>query len=323
MAETWLPHEPPPPPKPVSAARRRLRIVILWIVLVIGFAVIYSRYEPSRRPKHEVARSEDDRSGTWRWLVIGGPFAVVVGMFLWTLSGSRRFNARQKPGLDAISDGRYAHAAQLLADLARRYRTKPNFALVATYNQAFAAIRAGDSAAAVGLLLRIDRWPLPQLDGLRGPVALELARAFAIGGDVEKAERWLDTARTRLENGPRGNHEEAIALVEGVIRCRAGRFEDALRHHDDSWQRLQAKLTVRDMQEAWLLRAFAVSKTSAPRDAAAAEPWLRLLRGTEPGSFEWLTRHWPELEVFVDHEVRTASARAAAAPSATAAPAAD
>jgi hypothetical protein len=186
--------------------------------------------------------------------------------------------------------------------------------MVVTYNQAFAAIRAGDSAAAVGLLLRIDRWPLPQFDGLRGPVALELARAFAIGGEVEKAERWLDTARTRFENDARGNHQEAIALVEGLIRCRAGRFEDALRHYDDSWQRLQAKLTVRDMQEAWLLRAFAVSKTSAPRDGAAAEPWLRLLRGTEPSSFTWLTRHWPELEVFVDHEVRTASARAAVAP---------
>jgi tetratricopeptide (TPR) repeat protein len=298
-------------------------MAILWIVLVIGFAAIYSRYEPSRRSKQEVAHSENDSSSTWRWLVIGGSVVLVAGTFLWTLSGSRRFNARQKPGLDTISDGRYAHAAQLLGDLARRYRTKPNFALVATYNQAFAAIRAGNSAAAVGLLLRIDRWPLPQLGGLRGPVALELARAFAIGGEVEKAERWLDTARTRLENDPRGNHEEAIALVDGLIRCRAGRFEDALRHYDDSWQRLQAKLTVRDMQEAWLLRAFAVSKTSAPRDGAAAEPWLRLLRGTEPGSLTWLTRHWPELEVFVDHEVRAASARAATAPSATAAPAAD
>lgn len=318
MAETWLPHEPAPPPKPVSPARRRLRIVILWIVLVIGFAVIYSRYEPSRRPTHEVAHGEEDASGAWHWLVIGGSIAVVGGTFLWTLSGSRRFNARQKPGLDAISDGRYAHAAQLLGDLARRYRTKPNFALVATYNQAFAAIRAGDSAAAVGLLLRIDRWPLPQLEGLRGPVALELARAFAIGGDVEKAERWLDTARTRLASDHRANHDVAIAAVEGLIHCRAGRFEDALRHYDDIWQRLQAKLSVRDMQEAWLLRAFAVSKTSAPRDGAAAEPWLRLLRGTEAGSVTWLTRHWPELEVFVDHEVRAISARSAVALSATA-----
>jgi hypothetical protein len=293
-----------------------MRTVILSIVLVIGFAAIYSWYEESRRSKHDVAHRQDDSLDT-RWLVPGGSVVLAVGMFLWTLSGSRRFNARQKPGLDAIRDGRYAHAAQLLGDLARRYRTKPNLALVATYNQAFAAIRAGDSAAAVGLLLRIDRWPLPQLNGLRGPVAFELARAFAIGGDVEKAERWLDTARTRLENDPRGNHAEAIALVDGLIRCRAGRFEEALRHYDDSWQRLQAKLTVRDMQEAWLLRAFAVSKTSAPRDGAAAEPWLRLLRGTEPGSFAWLTRHWPELEVFVDHEVRAASARAVAAPSAS------
>ena len=283
-------------------------MVILWVVLVVLFVGIYARYEPS--PSRPGAHTDGSSSDAWRWLTIGGPIVLVVALFLWNLSGSRRFNTRQRAGLDAISDGQYTRAAQLLGDVARRYRAKPALALAATYNQAFALIRAGDSAQAVGLLLRIDRWPLPQLDGMRALVALELARAFAIGGDVEKAERWLDAARSRLSDR-RIDQGTSIAAVEGLIRCRAGRFEDALRHYDDTWQRLEAKLSVRDMQEAWLLRAFAVSKTSAPRDAAAAEPWLRLLRGTEPGTFAWLTRHWPELEAFVDHELG-ASTRAGA-----------
>jgi len=52
-----------------------------------------------------------------------------------------------------------------------------------------------------------------------------------------------------------------------------------------------------------LLRAFAVTGISAPRDSAAAESWLRLLRATPSGSFTWLTAHWPELAAFVAHDV--------------------
>lgn len=122
---------------------------------------------------------------------------------------------------------------------------------------------------------------------------LELARAFAIGGEVEKAERWLDTARTRLENDPRSNQEEAIALVEGLIRCRAAGSR-TLRHYDDSWQRLQAKLTVRDMQEVWLLRAFAVSKTSAPQLARSRAQGLleRQRGGLEHDPWAWCSVQW-------------------------------
>jgi len=303
MAETWLPAEPPPSPKLPSRARRTL---LLWIVLVAVFAVFYG-FASSTQATHGDATTHASSAGTWSWLVVAAPIAVVVGTFLWALSGSRRFNAQQKPGLDAMSVGQYARAAQLFGAVARRYRTKPNFAAIATCNQGFALIRAGDAATAVGSLLSVERSPLPQLAGLRGSIAVELACAFAIGGDIDKAERWLDAARSRNASDPLGSQEASIAAAEGMIHCRAGRFERALRHYDDCWQRLESKLIVRTMHGVWLLRAFAVSKLSTPRDAAAAEPWLRLLRGSAPGSFAWLTKHWPELEAFVDHELGPAS----------------
>ena len=85
--------------------------------------------------------------------------------------------------------------------------------------------------------------------------------------------------------------------------CRAGKFEDAIRVYDETWQRLESRLPVRAMRAVWLLRAFAVTGISAPRDSAASENWLRLLRATPSDSFTWLTAHWPELAAFVAHDV--------------------
>jgi len=204
MAETWLPEEPSLSFAPPSPARARRRTLLLWIILTVGFVSIYGWFDSAPRATHGAATTHASSSGTWPWLVIVVPVVLVVGMFLWSLSGSRRFNAQQKPGLDAMSDGQYARAAQLFGAAARRYRTKPNFAALATYNQGHALIRAGDAAAAVGLLLSVERSPLPQLAGLSALIAVDLARAFAIGGDLDKAERWLEAARTRHAWQPGG-----------------------------------------------------------------------------------------------------------------------
>jgi len=83
------------------------------------------------------------------------------------------------------------------------------------------------------------------------------------------------------------------------VLCRAGRFEDASRHFDDTWSRIEARTRLRGMREAWLLRAFAVAGASTLRDIGAIEPWLHLVGTTTPSSFAWLTAHWPALATFV------------------------
>jgi tetratricopeptide (TPR) repeat protein len=300
MAETWLPTEPSPPPPQKSRARRTLYV---WVALMVFFWFVYSYFSSSPGAARGAHRDQDP-SQLWTWLLCIGAFALPTVTFLWMLGGSRRYNALQRPAFEALGDGQNARAAQLFSDIARRYRAKPNMGPFAAYNHAVALLRAGDSSAAVGVLLGIERWPGLAITGIRRLVAIELAVAFAIGGDVDKAQRWLEAARERPADFSDPGLEYAhVAYAEGLVLCRAGKFEDAIRVYDEAWQRLESRLPVRTMRAVWLLRAFAVTGISAPRDSAAAESWLRLLRATPSGSFTWLTAHWPELAAFVAHDV--------------------
>lgn len=300
MSETWTPREPSSPAAPTSRARRT---IVLWVVLLAFFLVIYIGFDESPTPGRELT-SDPAPSLLWVWGLGALCFALPTAVFLWHIGGSQRFTSQQGPALEALGDGQYARAAQLFGDLAQRYRARPNLGLLAAFNQGFALIRAGDSAAAVGVLLGIERWPNLTADGARRLAALELARAFAIGGDVDKARRWLDTARERRALfGDQGHEYARLAEVEGLVLCRAGAFDDAIRHYDRTWERLQSRLTISDMRAVWLLRAFAARCTSAPRDAAAPAPWLDLLRATQPGSLAWVTATWPELAAFAEQEL--------------------
>jgi hypothetical protein len=309
MAETWLPQEPPPPPRHKSRAGRTL---LMWIVLILVFISIYSFMSESPGDASHVRHAEAS-SQWWIWALCVGLFALPTGLFVWLLGSSRRYNALQRPAFEALGDGQNARAAELFGALARRYRAKPNLGPLAAYHQAVALIRTGDSAAAVGVLLGIERWPGIAIVGLRRIVAAELSRAFAIGGDVDKAQRWLEAARKRpAEFADPGLESVHLAYVGGLVLCRAGKLAEAIRHYDETWHRLESRLPVREMRTVWLLRAFAVSGISSPRESAASETWLRLLRATPSSSFTWLTAHWPELAAFVAHQVSETPIRAAA-----------
>ena len=311
MAETWLPEEPPPPPARKSSG---LRTFLLWLILILFFAAVYISLDSTGTKHHAAASRDGGGIPWWIWPVCVGCLLLPTVIFGWLFGESRRYNVLQRPAFEALGDGNHARAAELFGELAHRFRAKPNVSRGALFNRAWALTRAGDAAAAVGVLLGIERWGKLQVDGLRGLIAIELTRAFAIGGDVDKAQRWFDAARSRTRGyADPGREYTDLAQVEGLVLCRARKFAEAIRLYDDATPRLQSRLPVRSMREVWLLRAFAVSQISAPREGGAAEPWIRLLRATPDGSFAWLTAHWPELAAFVEHELGTAPQRVAAA----------
>jgi hypothetical protein len=313
MAETWLPHEPPPQPSAKKSNAKRT--LLLWLVLVVFFVVIYTMMEPGSGVADRGAVASTGYSGWWIALTAIGMFALWFAAFAWLLGGSRRYLAMKVPAVAALSEGNYARAAELFGEVARRFRHKPNFGAVAAYEQGHALIRAGDAAAAVGVLLGIERRVDLGVDGIRRAVAIELARAFAIGGDTDKALHWLASARTRKLGLGDASYEAAqLAAVEGLALCRAGRFADALRCYEQTWPIIEARLTVRDMREVWLVRAFATASTSTPREGGAIDAWLGLFRSTHPAPLIWLTVHWPELATFVvAHDVAPMSTRDARA----------
>jgi hypothetical protein len=295
MAEDWLPHEPPPSLPPKSSAKRTITI---WLILIVMFMAIYKMFDSTPHGRGTVVEAASGYA--WWWIAIAGviglalPIMFVMVMF----RGSEKFNSAQRIGLEAITRGQYAKAADVFEALAKQFRMKPNFAAVARYNQGYALLLGGDSAAAVGALLAAERMPKVALGGVRRLTVGQLARAFALGGDVDKASRWLDELRKRPTSGDPVYCQALLDAVDGVVLCRQGKFVDAVNVYERAWPLFEAYLPIVQMREVWLLRAYATTMMSSVRDVGAAEPWLRMIRGTPPGGFAWLTAHWPELATF-------------------------
>jgi|MudIll2142460700_1097286.scaffolds.fasta_scaffold02049_6 predicted negative regulator of RcsB-dependent stress response len=293
MVEDWLPHEPPPA---LPARSSTGKTIAIWVVLVVMFVAIYWMVG-------DQGHTRPERVGYSGWWIAGAvaiTVAVCVLLLVWVFGGAGRFNAHAAPGLEAIAEGNYAQASEMFERLARRYRTKPSFAAVASYNRGYALMSSGDTAAAVGILLGVERTPKLAAGGVRRLAATQLGRCFALAGDVDKAQHWLDATRTRPPGMADPVHDRAnLDALAGLVLCRQGKLDEARRHYEQCWPRLCAYLSVHQMIEVWLLRAFAISASSMPRDAGAAEPWLRMLRGTSPGALDALTARWPELATFV------------------------
>lgn len=294
--EDWLPHDPPKPPPPAKSSA--LRTFGLWLTLVVIFIAIYSKFsseEPRDAPLVQVGYS-----GWWIAVGVAVTLAAVIAIVVWLFGGAKKFNERATPGLEAIADGKLTQAAELFAQLAKQYRAKPNFAAVASYNRGYALMRNGDTAAAIGILLGVDRMPKAGAGNIRKLVRVQLGRCFALAGDVDKARRWFEAARESTASMVDPVHDRAfIDALEGLVLCREGKLEEACRHYEACWSRLLAYLPTNQMMEVWLLRAYAISASSTPRDAGGAEPWLRILRSMPPGALDWMLVRWPELATFV------------------------
>jgi len=293
--EDWLPHDPPPQPKPST-----FKTLVTWVVLIgffIAIFVLFSTDDPN-------AHQQTGYSGWWIAAGIVGTLVVVVMMLGWLFGSADKFNTAQTEALQLLVDRKYHEAATFFEQLAHRYRARPNCYAVARYNQGKALLHAGDSAAAAGILLAIDRIPKVGI-GIRKLGALQLARCFAVAGDLEKATSWLDAARRRGTGLADPVHDRAFyEAVEGLVMCRAGKLAEAAAHYDQAWPRFTTYLPIEAMTEVWLLRAYAAAAGTTPRDAAAGETWLRMLRSCSPRSLDWLTTRWPELHTFVvTHEL--------------------
>ncbi len=295
MAEDWLPHEPPPSPPPKSSAKKTM---IIWVVLIVMFVAIYNLFGTAPRGRGAAVQAASGYPWWWIASAAGVGLALPIIVMMVMFRGAERFNAAQTAGLDAIARGQYAKAVELFDALAKRFRMKPNFAAVARYNQGYALLIGGESAAAVGPLLAIERMPTLALGGIRRLAADQLARAFALGGDLAKATQWLEALRKRPFTGDHAHCQAHLEAVDALVLCRQGKFTEAVNVYERAWPLLEAYLPAHQMREVWLLRAYATTMMSSVRDVGAAEPWLRMIRGTPPGGFTWLTAHWPELATF-------------------------
>jgi hypothetical protein len=290
------------------------RIVVRWVMLVVAFFAIWTLLnDPS-----ETGTTSTPSSFSWTSLLpILLPAGFLIFFYLWVkrLAGqSRDFNLSQTPGFIALAEGRWAEAVSLLRATVGEFAKKSAQRSVAEINVGHAALQAGMLDEAIASLVAAER----SAGALVAPdvctlVAVDLARAYALAGDVPTAQRWADTARTRLTKarGDRLALAGHLCIAEALIALREGRPAQALGLLEDNRLKLRHAVTANVMRRVEVIAAFALAAagptaTNGLRDNADVAARLARVSPVLPDEFAYLGVRWPAFLAFLqEHQLAT------------------
>jgi predicted negative regulator of RcsB-dependent stress response len=276
------------------------RTLLLWGVLILVFASIYSMSSPS----------DPDRPGSpSNWarvdLVSQVPVAVmvaVVGFLLWSLRRAGLISRQLAPGRRAVAQRRFDDAERVLAAVAAKAGPSPWAAPLAHYNLALARVLRGDLAGAETSLATVERWAgLAYGSNLRVLAAIDLARVHALQGHVDLARRWLGVAQRRFPKDIFGEEGwTALPLAEALVLLREGKPREAIALFEQHAAELETTVPYDTMRQWWALVAFARWQDAGPRDQGAIDVLLRRLHPMPPHALAPLVVAWPELRGFLE-----------------------
>ncbi|MGZ3407422.1 MAG: tetratricopeptide repeat protein [Polyangia bacterium] len=215
------------------------------------------------------------------WLIAAAP-AVVMAVS-WLRWRNAELRARMRDGQSAVSDGDLERAAEIFASLMRL----PGGGTIGRERLAWTRMRQGQLQEAIALYLAAR----PALFE-----AIELARLYALRGDVDGATRWTTEARRRLARAhavDRATAEARLVLVEVLTMARAGRLEEAWGALSQRWSAFEKS------HGGWLVEACLVRGYLGWKGGAGVETWLGLGEA-ERAHARWMASEWPELREFID-----------------------
>jgi hypothetical protein len=225
-------------------------------------------------------------------------FAVVMVIFFITVS--RRFNAANSVGLQALAEGDFPRAESEFGALAKRFGWLGALGAVARFNLALARLFAGNLDDAIARFGAIEKRSSMGTINLRPSIACHLAIAYALRGQLDVARTWLVEAEKRTEKSPQKSALTGlVAFGQAIIELREGRDQEVLRWLEPRWRGLEGSLTGGTMRSFTVLRAFATARAGGEREVGAAE---RILHGLDPiraGEFAMLEAGWPEMQTFL------------------------
>jgi hypothetical protein len=220
------------------------------------------------------------------WLIAAAP-AVVMAVS-WLRWRDAELRARLRDGQSAISEGDLERAAEIFASLMRL----PGGARIGRERLAWTRMRQARLGDAIELLLAARPELLP---------AIELARLYALRGDLDGAARWTAEGRRLLARArvvDRATAEARLVLVEVLTLARAGRLDEAWGTLSDKWSAFETS------QGGWHVEACLVRGFLAWKAGASVETWLGL-GDSERAHARWMAAEWPELREFLDaHDER-------------------
>lgn len=230
---------------------------------------------------------------------VAGMAALVGARIVRYRGQARRFVVTNNQGLAALARGDLDEAQQIFTRCAATAKLSRISAL-ARHNLAWTLIRRGEHRGAIAVhtdnetrnvrsLRVIGLWPIG---------AIHRGLAHALVGDVDLAERWLDTAGKRVGPAPPQSFVAMRVLLRAVVLARRGDATAAAKLLDDEWARCENALTGEALRPLRVIRAYAIAATDV-RAAGVASMDLGALKPRWPGELAFLGAHWPELDAFL------------------------
>jgi len=124
-------------------------------------------------------------------------------------------------------------------------------------------------------------------------VPLELARLYALRGDVERATQRADDARRRPPRHIRATFDARLLFVDALVAARRGETLAAFDALARRWS------TFETAENSWLAEACLLRGFLAAQLGFGVEIWLGLDDHSR-ARVRWMAAEWPELRAFLD-----------------------
>jgi hypothetical protein len=260
-----------------------------WVVAFLAYAGVVAL----------AAVSNPHTSYPTMWIAI-----LLLGVVFYATARSQKRRREavtlETKGLAALQRGELDKSHEAFAMLAQsRVAT---FAAAGRHSLAWLATRRGELDDALALLVDTDNHYRRELVALKLAANLACARAFTLAllGRVDDAEAALRLAEDLAEqHAPRPKEAPMRVLTRGVIDCRAGRAEAAVKWLDDHWAECEYTLTGSETRLLRVVRAFALAQ-SGPREAGVVDATVAQSRPPRfDGEYAFLGAKWPEMATFL------------------------
>jgi hypothetical protein len=222
------------------------------------------------------------------WLLAVLAAGVMTGS--WLRWRTREINARALEGQRALHSGDFERAETIFTEMMQARSTR------ALGRELLAWTRTRQERLQDAIDLHLD-------DKKRGwSSMLELARLYALRGDVEPAMRFAGDARREVARERRMNRETGDArllFIDALIATRRSDFTSASNTLSQQWAAFEQS------HGGWLAEACLLRGFLAAQLGATPEIWLGL-GDTARARVRWMSSEWPELRAFIDaHEPTT------------------
>ena len=226
----------PDPPLSPTFRRRRVTPVLLWGSFLGGAGLLVSGAAPM-------------------WAVLGGMGSFAVARSVWQGWRTVRWKQQLQRAFTHLQEREIDLAEEQFLRAARSATTAAEHA-VATLHAGRVSTLQGDLGEALRRgAVAANSTALAETDAATSAYAMSwVALCYALLGDLEAASGWVARARRAQERlRPLLHH---VDFAEAVLRCRQGRFQEAIELLRDAHAELAATLTAAEMSQVRLVEAF-------------------------------------------------------------------